>query len=292
MRTRTIRGGLPWYKRKVFRETVKIISIYALLIGGAFLVMIPFFWVVSTAFKRPGQVLKFPPVWIPSPIMWSNFPKALTILPFGLYFKNTCIITFSTIIGQLLSASLVAYGFARLRFPGRDIIFLVALSTMMVPPQVTMIPQFILFRIIGWLDTFKPLIVPAFFGGSPFFIFLLRQFFMTIHPELDDAAKIDGCGFFGIYWRIMLPLAKPVLATVGIFSFLWTWNDFLGPLIYLNSMNKRTLSLGLNVFAGYYSTYWNLLMAASLVVLSPCLIIFFFAQKYFVQGVVITGVKG
>ena len=202
------------------------------------------------------------------------------------------IITFATMVGTLLSSSIVAYGFARLRARGRDVLFMILLSTMMIPPQVTMIPVFALFKLLNWTDTFKPLIIPNFFGGA-FFIFLLRQFYMTIPIELDDAAKIDGCSYLGIFSRIILPLTKPALATVAIFSFMWSWNDFMDPLIYLNSRDKLTLTLALNRFTGMYGmTAWNLLMAASLVVALPCFVLFFFAQRYFIQGIVVTGLKG
>jgi len=195
-------------------------------------------------------------------------------------------------VGTLLSSSIVAYGFARLRARGRDVLFMILLSTMMIPPQVTMIPVFALFKLLNWTDTFKPLIIPNFFGGA-FFIFLLRQFYMTIPIELDDAAKIDGCSYLSIFSRIILPLTKPALATVAIFSFMWSWNDFMDPLIYLNSRDKLTLTLALNRFTGMYGmTAWNLLMAASLVVALPCFVLFFFAQRYFIQGIVVTGLKG
>jgi ABC-type glycerol-3-phosphate transport system permease component len=185
----------------------------------------------------------------------------------------------------------VAYGFARLRFPGRDTLFILVLATMMIPFQVTLIPQFLIFAYIHWINSFKPLIIPSFFGAA-FNIFLIRQFIMSIPHDLDDAAQIDGCGYFRIYWQIILPLCRPALATVAIFSFMYHWNDFLGPLIYLDSADKRTLSLGLSMFSGYYSVDWNYMMAVSLLVLLPCLLIFFFTQKYFIRGVVISGLKG
>jgi ABC-type glycerol-3-phosphate transport system permease component len=247
---------------------------------------------LSTALKEDSEVYLFPPEWIPKRIYPNNFIRALTFLPFGRYFINTSVITFLSVIGQLISSSLVAFGFARLKARGKDLLFMLVLSTMMIPSQITMIPIFVLFKLLNWVDSFKPLIIPNFFGGA-FFIFLLRQFYMTIPIELDDAAKIDGCSYFGIYTRIILPLTKPALATVAIFTFMWNWNDFMGPLIYLNSREKLTLSLALSRFTGMYGmTAWNLLMAASIVVALPCFILFFFAQKYFIQGIVITGLKG
>ena len=212
--------------------------------------------------------------------------------PFALYLINTCTITFIGMLGQMASASIVAYGFARMRFPLRDFWFIVLLSTIMLPPQVTLIPVFKIFTSLGWYDSFYPLTVPAFFGGGVFFIFLLRQYYMTIPIEMDEAAKIDGAGALGIFLRVILPQAKPVLATVAIFSFMAHWNDFLGPLIYLGEPTKRTLALALWSFQGEHATDWHLLMAAATVVMSPLLIIFFCAQKYFIQGVVISGVKG
>ena len=265
---------------------------YALLIVGSILVLIPFYWMVSSSLKEAGMIFKSPPQWIPKPVMWKNYAEAMTTMPFHIYLKNTCIITFVCLVGQVGSASIVAYGFARIRFPGRDFWFIVLLSTIMLPPQVTLIPIFKIFTSVGWYDTFLPLTVPAFFGGGVFFIFLLRQYYMTIPIEMDEAAKIDGAGTLGIFWRIILPQAKPALATVAIFSFMAHWNDFLGPLIYLGDPNKRTLALALWAFQGEHATDWHLLMAAATVVMLPLLILFFCAQKYFIQGVVISGVKG
>ncbi len=210
---------------------------------------------------------------------------------FHLYLRNTLLVTGLAILGGTLSSSLVAYAFARLRAPGRDSLFILVLATIMLPAQVTMIPLFIIFRGLGWYDTLLPLIVPAFFG-SAFYIFLMRQFFLTIPAELEDAAKIDGCGAFRTYWQVFLPLSKPVLVTVIVFSFVAHWNDFMTPLIYLNSVEKRTLALGLATFQDAWGVDIVSLMAASTVVLIPVLVIFFLAQRYFVQGVVMTGLKG
>jgi len=277
------------------KSTANLISktiTYTLLIAGSALILIPFYWMISSSLKEPGLIFKSPPQWIPNPVLWRNYLEAMTAMPFHLYLRNTCIITFVALVGQVMSSSVVAYGFARMRFPGRDFWFIVLLATIMLPPQVTLIPIFKIFTSIGWYDTFYPLTVPAFFGGGVFFIFLLRQFFLTIPLEMDEAAKIDGAGTFGIFWRIILPQAKPALATVAIFSFMWHWNDFLGPLIYLGDSNKRTLALALWAFQGEHATDWHLLMAASTVIMFPLLVLFFTAQKYFIQGVVISGVKG
>jgi len=268
-----------------------LVAAYVVLIVGSIISLIPFFWMVTSSFKDPSKVFADPPQWWPKPWLWSNYAKAFEKMPFALYTWNTIKITATCLVGQLLSCSLVAFGFARMRFPGRDVLFVVLLSTMMLPAQVTMIPVFKIFATLGWYDTFLPLTVPAFFG-SAFFIFLLRQYYMTIPHEMDEAARIDGASTWQVYWRVLLPQAKPALATVAIFSFMAHWNDFLGPLIYLSSPAKRTLALGLYAFQGQYSTDWNYLMAASTVVMLPLLILFFAAQKYFIQGVVISGVKG
>lgn len=265
---------------------------YLVLIGLSCVFLVPFFWMLSTSLTEASKVIVRDREWIPHPFMWSNYYKALTVLPFHLFLKNTLIITICCIIGQTLSASLVAFGFSRMRFPGRNVLFIMVLSTMMLPVQVTQIPTFVLFTYLRWIDTLKPLIVPAFFGGGAFFIFLLRQFFMTIPSELEDAAKIDGCSPLGIFWNVALPLSKPALATVAIFSFMGHWNDFMGPLIYIQSMENKTLALGLNSFRSLHGTEYHLLMAASISVLLPVLIIFFCAQKYFVQGIVLSGIKG
>jgi ABC-type glycerol-3-phosphate transport system permease component len=247
---------------------------------------------LSTALKQNSEVFLFPPRWIPKQLNWQNFPEALTFLPFARFLQNTSVITFSAVLGQLLSSPLVAYAFARLQARGRDALFVLVLSTMMLPSQVTMIPLFVIFKQLGWVDTYIPLILPNFFG-SAYYIFLLRQFFLTIPRDLGDAAKIDGCGYFGTFSRIFLPLSKPALATVAIFTFMSNWNDFMNPLIYLSSNDKWTLTLGLSRFTGMYgTTAWNLLMAASLITILPCILLFFFAQRYFIQGIVITGVKG
>jgi multiple sugar transport system permease protein len=279
-------------KSKRYQHLVFNIIVYLLCSAGAVLFILPFIWMISTSLKDSTAVFTFPPQWIPHPAKWSNYPESWTLLPFTRFLINTCIITFSCIIGQAVSASLVAYGFARMEFKGNRTLFIILISTMMLPGQVTMIPSFLIFKALHWINTFKPLIVPAFFGGGAFFIFLLRQFFLTIPRDLDEAATIDGCNKFDIFWRIMLPLSKPVLAAVVVFSFIGNWNDFMGPLIYLNSEQNYTLAVGLNLFQGYHQTAYNLLMAASLIVLLPVLIIFFLAQRYFIEGITLTGIKG
>ena len=282
--------GFIWTKSKLKTTGDAITYVLVLFISG--IILIPVFWMLSTALKAKSEVFLFPPRWIPKVLLWGNFPESLTFLPFGRYLTNTAVVTFSAMLGQILSSPLVAYAFARLRARGRDALFTMVLATMMLPWQVTMVPLFLLYKTFGWVDTYVPLILPNFFGGA-FFIFLLRQFFLTIPPELGDAAKIDGCGYFGTFTRIFLPLSKPGLATVAIFTFMWNWNDFMGPLIYLNTNDKWTLTIGLSRFTGMYgTTAWNLLMAASLITVLPCVLLFFFAQRYFIQGIVMTGVKG
>jgi multiple sugar transport system permease protein len=264
---------------------------YTLLALISIVLLIPYMVMLTTALKDSSVVLSLPPELIPAKAHWGNFITALQRMDFFLLLRNTLIHTVSVIVGTLISCSIIAYGFARLQFAGRNFWFLVLIVTMIIPGQITMIPMYIMMRWVGWIDTFYPLIVPAFFG-TPFFIFLTRQFFMTIPRELDDAATIDGCGPFRIFYKIMLPLVKPVLATITIFTFMGIWNDFLGPLIYLQSDKMKTLSLGLYVFQDTHATEWNLLMAASLIVMLPCLIIFFFFQRFFIEGAAVSGIKG
>ena len=274
---------------KPFKHYLLRSIIYGVLIVLSVIFMLPFLWMVLTAVKGSEAIIAGS--FLPKKIELENFKLVWKVLPLGTFFKNTCIITAICIFGQALSASLVAFGFARIPFIGKRILFLLLISTMMIPGQVTMIPTFALFNTIGWVNTFLPLTVPAFFGGSAFFIFLLRQFFMTIPKELDEAATIDGCTTFGIYWRILLPLSKPALTTVVVFSFIFNWNDFLYPLIFLQTQDKYTIAVGLQFFKDVYASKWNLLMAASVIALVPVLTVFFSAQKYFVEGIVTTGLK-
>jgi ABC-type glycerol-3-phosphate transport system permease component len=265
---------------------------WLVLIAGAVVMILPFVWLVTSSLKVERYIFMFPPQWIPNPVRWQNYVEALTYKPFNIYIMNTLIIVLLNLIAILGSASLCAYGFARIRFPGRDFWFAIVLSTMMVPYFVLMVPQFIIFSRLGWIDTFLPLTVPYFFGGGAFNIFLLRQFFRTLPEELADAARIDGCTEFGIYWRIMMPLAKPALAAVAIFTFLFGWNDFIGPLLYLNSPDNFTVAIGLATFRSVMRTRWDLLMAASTAMILPVVVLFFFAQRYFIQGIVLSGLKG
>ena len=270
---------------------LSVAAIYITLLLGAVLVFFPFAWTISTSLKTEQQTLEYPPTWVPDPVQWENYPDALTARPFGRYYVNTTIITVLSVIGQVMSSAVVAYGFARFRFPGRGFIFLVLLSTLMIPFHMLIIPRFILFKYLGWLDTFLPLIVPNFFGGA-FSIFLLRQYFLTIPLDLDEAAKMDGANSFQIFLRIILPLARPALGAVAVFEFVSTWNDFLGPLIYLSSDRNYTVSIGLAAFRNDYFTAWHLFMAASAVAMLAPLVVFFLAQKYFISGVALTGSGG
>jgi len=291
--TRDYGGGFhSYFQSQRNRNRIARTITYILLTVGSILVLLPFFWMISTSLKRPGTEFSFPIEWIPNPPQWSNYPKAWTILPFNTWLLNTVIITFTTIIGHVLSSAVVGFGFARIRFPGRDVLFLLVLATLMLPYPSTIIPMFILFQKIGWIDTFRPLIVPSFLGSSAFYIFLLRQFYKTIPMDLDDAARVDGCTTFGIFRHIALPLIRPALGIITVFSFMHHWNDFMGPLIYLSSTDRFTLALGLRYFQGQYRVEWTYLMATSLLVLSPCIVLFFIAQKYYIQGIVISGVKG
>ncbi len=270
----------------------KQLGLYTVLTAFGALFLIPFLWVLSTSLKGNEQIFTIPPQWIPLRLHWENYTEIFRRMPVLLYLKNSVIVTVLQMVGIVGSSSLVAYAFAILRWPGRNLLFGVLLATMMLPMQVTMIPVFVLFKQLGWLDTFKPLVVPAFLGGGAFNIFLLRQFFLGIPGEIADAARIDGCSEFRIYWNIMLPLASPALATVAIMTFMFSWNDFLGPLIYLSEKDKSTLALGLSMFVGQQTSEWALLMAASILMMLPMVAVFFFFQKYIIQGFTMSGLKG
>lgn len=261
-----------------------------LLILGLFFVL-PFYWLVTTSLKSDTEVFAVPPVWVPKDLLWGNFVKAVNYIPFFTFLKNTLIICGFSVLGAVTSSSLVAYSFSRIRWPGRDALFLVLLATMMLPGQVTLIPVFGIFRALGWIDTFLPLTAPHFLG-SAFYIFMLRQFFMTIPMELSDAVRIDGGGEWDIFSWVILPLSRPALATVGLFTFIGSWNDFGGPLLYLNDERKATLSLGLQQFVSQHGAEWSLLMAASTLMTIPIIILFFFAQRTFIQGIAVSGIKG
>jgi multiple sugar transport system permease protein len=272
-------------KKKVTR-----FSAHLVLIIASFFFMIPFIWMVSTSLKPLTQVFTFPPEWIPKPVKWSNYIDAMNYIPFFTYLKNTTIITLVSTIGAVLSCPIVAYSFAKLKWPGRNILFIITIGVMMIPGQVTMIPLFLLFEKLGLVGTPYPLIIPAFFG-IPFYIFLLRQFFMGLPDSLREAAKIDGASEFRIYWQIMLPLAKPAVLAVGLFQFMASWTDFIGPLLYLTDSVQYTLSLGLQQFQSQKGSEWGLMMAVSTMMTVPVIILFFFLQKTFIKGITFSGIK-
>ena len=282
--------GSSFFKRMGRRRFVSLLLTYLFVSIGAVIFAFPFAWLVSTSLKPESKIFVLPPQLIPSPLELSNYAKVFKYFPYLRFFFNSTYITLMTMAGVLISCSLVAFSFARLRWPGRNALFVVLLSTMMLPPQVTMIPLYLIFRDLRWIDTFKPLWVPFWFG-HPFYIFLLRQFFLSIPVELEDAAKIDGCSYFTIFSRIMLPLIKPALATVAIFSFIFSWNNFMGPLIYINSTDKMPLSLGLRLFQTQYGGEWALMMTAATIMTFPLIIVFITCQKYFIRGIVLTGLK-
>ena len=281
------------------QKKFSLATVHIVLIVLSLIFVSPLLWMVTTAIKPIEETMTATPTLLPSKFLWDNFPKAVTYgskelgyIPFLLYARNTLMVTLLCVAGSVCSNAVVAYAFARLRWPGRDFFFAVTLATMMVPFPVLMVPTFGLFKWLGWVGSFRPLWVPAFFG-SAFSIFLLRQFFRTIPMELSEAAKIDGCSEVRIFTDILLPLAKPALAVVALFTFMGTWNDFMGPMIYLSDQETFTLSLGLQAYQSQHGgTQWNLLMAAATVVILPVIIVFFFAQKMFIQGIATSGLKG
>jgi len=283
-----------YYRSRRLRERLLKTFVTVVLVLGGLVLLSPVWWMVSTSLKSMQEIMAYPPTFYPHDVHFDNYVKAWTspAADFTRWLFNTLFISAFVVLGNVAANSFVAYGFAKIAFPGRNVLFAVVLATMMIPGFVTMIPQYILFAKLGWMNTYLPLVVPAFFGGA-FFIFLLRQFFMTIPNELIDAAKIDGANHFSIWLRIMVPLAKPAIATVAIFAFNGAWNDFLGPLLYVNEEKLYTLQIGLQVFKGTNMTQWNYLMAASLLVLLPVIALFFLFQRYFIEGMNLTaGTKG
>jgi multiple sugar transport system permease protein len=287
-------GGVVSRKPRGMTMEHGVLYAIAAVLGVIF--MFPFFWTVMSSLKTIQEISKFPPVWIPEVLQWGNYARTLTIVPFMLWTYNSFFVVTLSTLGTVLSASLVAYSFARFRYRGRDVIFMITLGTMMLPAQVTLIPQFILFHKLGWINTLYPLWLPAWFGGGAFAIFLLRQFILSLPKDLDEAALIDGASYFRIFWQILLPLCKAVVATIAVISFIGSWNDFVNPLIYLQLPEKFTLAVGLNYFKnqpemGGEPTQ-HLLMAASVMVIIPVILLFFATQRYFVQGIVLSGIKG
>ncbi len=280
------------FSRRLQSGVVLLIS-YLLLTAGALVMVAPFLWMLSTALKEPGRAFSYPPEWLPIPATTENFVRVLTRVNFGRYIANSLGVALATMTLEVLTSSLAAYAFARLRFPGRDRLFLLYLGTLMIPGQVTVIPNFILMRLIGWVDTYQGLIIPNAF--TAFGTFLLRQYFLTLPPELEEAAKIDGCGFFQIYRLIVLPLSGPALATLAILAFMGSYNAFFWPLVMISSEEKWTIPLALRFFtgqAGFYASDWWLIMAGASIAVVPMLLVFVVAQKYFVQGIVLTGMGG
>lgn len=288
--TYTSSQELSWVRAA--RQVIRYVLIYIILVVLGVVVLMPFLWTLSSSLKPFGAGITFPPEFIPKQLYLENYPKVLQTIPFFTFLKNSVIVTGLATLGELLSCSLVAYTFARLRFPGRTALFLILLGTMMIPYPVTMVPTFILFNELKWVNTFLPLVLPPYFAPA-FNTFLLRQFFLTVNPELDEAAKVDGAGEFRVYWQIILPLAKPALATVAIFSFMYYWNDFLSPLIYLSDRTHFTLALGINYLRSFRGGGdLSIQMAASVMFVAPCILLYFIAQRYIVEGIVTTGIKG
>jgi multiple sugar transport system permease protein len=266
--------------------------VYLVLTIGAALCFLPVFWLVRSSVMTLGDIFKFPPILWPGRIRWQNYVEAMQASPFLLYFRNTMIVVVPNVVGSLLTASMSAYGLARFRFPLRNFWFALVLGAIILPPAVVLIPQFLLWSRLHLVNTFFPLTVPVWFGGGAFNVFLLRQFFLTVPKDFDDAARIDGASYWRVYWQIMIPLIQPALLAVGLFQFLYCWNDFFNPLIYLSSKTTYTLAIGLRFFIDSYATFWNNLMAASLIVIVPPVIVFLIGQRYFIEGVTLTGLKG
>lgn len=277
------------------RPRLATIATYTILTVGAVCCLLPFVWLLRSAVMSEGQIFTAPPEWWPDPFVWSNFPDALTEVPFATYFGNTMLLEACVIPGTVLTCAVSAFTFSRLRWTGRNMVFGILLTSLMLPYAVTLIPTFVAWQELGFVGTYTPLVVPAWFGGAAggmFTVFLLRQFFLTIPKDLDDAAYIDGASPLRVFWSIILPLSKPALVVVTVFTFIAVWNDFLNPLIYLNDPDTFTLALGLADFKGVYTSQWGYLMAASAAVIAPIILIFFFAQRRLLEGITLTGIKG
>jgi multiple sugar transport system permease protein len=274
-----------------WRDRLRTGAVHLVLILFSVAMAAPMLWTLGTSLKQPGVIFTYPPQWIPNPVDWDNYRQLFLQLPMGIFLLNSFKIATIATIGQVISCAMAAFAFARLRFPARNLLFFILLATLMVPTHVTLIPTFFIMRGLGWIDTHWALTVPWWMGGA-FGTFLLRQFFLTIPTEMMEAAKIDGAGYWRIFWRIYMPLSGPALATLAVFTFMGSWNNLLGPLIFLNSEEKMTVTLGLTLLQGQYYSQWTLLMAGAIVSVIPTLIVFFIAQKYFVEGIVRAGLKG
>ena len=284
-------AAIRWRENRIVRERIQKAIAYSIVIIMAIAYIFPLYWLIVTALKTDVEIFQQPPPIFPPDPQWHNFHASTTYIPFWRYMWNTIAISGLTVLGTVLSCTFIAYGFARVQWPGRNIVFLVYLSTIMLPSQVTLIPLYLIFRQLGWVGTFLPLVVPHFFG-SALYVFLLRQFLLTIPQELSDAARIDGASELSILWHIMIPLMRPALAVVALFTFVQTYRDFLGPLIYLTNQEDWTISLGLKLFQNMYGAQWQLMMAASTLAMLPTVVLFFFTQKTFVRGIALTGLKG
>jgi multiple sugar transport system permease protein len=282
-----MQAAVPAHRRP---RPIRNLLLHLFLITGSVAMLLPFIWMLSTSLKTPPQIFTYPPVWIPDPIAWQNYRETVSVMPFGRFYLNSLIVASSITILQLLTSSLAAFAFARLRFRGRNALFLLYLATLMIPFQVTMLPNFILMSWLRWFDTYQALILPPAF--SAFSTFLLRQYFLGLPLDLDEAARIDGASSFRIWWQIVLPLSGPVLAALTIFVFLNNWNDFLWPLVITDSLEMRTLPVGLSILQGQYSVRWNLLMAGSVIAMLPVLIVYTLGQKWFIQGFTMSGLGG
>jgi ABC-type glycerol-3-phosphate transport system permease component len=291
----TIEGAFTRRRRRSALQLLGRGALFALAIGLGVMFLVPYLWGLGTSLKTPLEITAIPPTWLPKAPQWQNYPFVATVTPFLSFARNTVFLTLVNIVGELVVGAAVAYGFSRFRFRGRDVLFVILLSRMMLPREVTIIPQYLLFNRLGWLDTYWPLIVPHWLAGSSFGVFLLRQFFLTIPREFDDAARVDGANSFQIFWRVLLPLAKPALASLAIFAFIGNWNMLWEPLIYLNTTEKMTLAVGLTWFQTFQlgnSPKTHLMMAYSIMITLPVIVVFFTAQRYFIQGIVLSGLKG
>ncbi len=284
-------AAISWRENRLVQDRIKRMIAYTIVLIMAVAYIFPLYWLVVTALKTDLEIFQQPPPIFPPDPQWQNFGASTTYIPFWRYMWNTIAISGLTVLGTVLSCTFIAYGFARIQWPGRNFFFLIYLSTIMLPSQVTLIPLYLIFRDLGWVGTFLPLVVPHFFG-SALYVFLLRQFLLTIPQELSDAARIDGASELGILWHVMIPLMRPALAVVALFTFVQTYRDFLGPLIYLQNQQDWTISLGLKLFQNMYGAQWQLMMAASTLAMLPTIVLFFFTQKTFVRGIALTGLKG
>ncbi len=286
--TRPLATRIHW---RALRQRLWSLLMHALIWLGAVAMVIPFLWMLSTSLKSQGAAATYPPQWIPDPIRWRNYIDVVSSFPFGVFALNSVKISLLGTIGQIITTAMAAYAFSRMNFPGRSVLFMLLLATLMIPGHVTMIPTFLLFNALGWVNTHYPLFIPAWFGGA-FGTFLIRQFFLTVPQDYSDAAAIDGAGHFRIFTAIFLPLAKPVIATLALFTFMGHWNEFLLPVIYLTDQDKLTLTVGLSSFRQQYTTLYHYLMAGTLLSIIPILTLFVVLQQYFVRGIVMSGIKG